>query len=59
MRADLDAFLAWPGGPAGAATSDGKRAITGEAGKERGKKCLMRGFPWLGKESVRMGVRVE
>ena len=35
MRANLDAFQSWPGGPAGVAASDGKHAITGEAEKER------------------------
>ena len=32
---NLDAFPSWPGGPAGATASDGKHAITGEAGIER------------------------
>ena len=43
MRADLDAFHAWLGGPAGAAASDGKHAITGEAGKERREARLIGG----------------
>ena len=43
MRADLDTFNSWPSGPAGAAASDGKHAINGEAGKERREARLMDG----------------